>query len=68
MTQTWKSGSPDDYTCPYCGAIYAVTVWQFHARDSDSVDCIECDKTMASWNDTFAPSFTLKRRADGSDV
>jgi hypothetical protein len=64
MIQTWKHGPSDDFTCPHCGAVYAVTIRRFPMRDSDREDCIECKRTMLTWNDTSVPSFRLKRRAD----
>jgi len=68
MVQVWKSGEGDDFTCPECGAVYAVTIRRFPARDSDDATCGECKKVMAKWNSTASPSFTLKIRRDGTTV
>jgi transcription elongation factor Elf1 len=68
MVQTWKEGPGDDFACPHCGAVYAVTIRRYPMHDSDSATCDECGETMKSWNSTSVPSFTLKKRKDGSDV
>jgi hypothetical protein len=58
MVKTWEAGKAEDFTCE-CGAVYAVTVRRFPARDSDSADCSVCGQKMAEWNSTYSPSFSL---------
>jgi predicted Zn finger-like uncharacterized protein len=48
MVQVWKSGSGEDFTCPHCGAVYAVTINRLPAKDSDDVNCLERGKITAS--------------------
>jgi len=68
MTQVWVSGISQDFTCPHCGAVYALKIKRLPARDTDEANCVDCGKVMASWNSTAAPSFTLKVYANGSPI
>lgn len=59
MVRTWHSAPGGNYTCPSCGAVYAVTLQRFPTRDKDSADCECCGHVMAEWSDTEVPSFKL---------
>lgn len=60
MVKTWTSGDGADETCEKCGSIYSVKIFRLPARDSDSFTCEVCGDILRKWNDTRAPSFTLK--------
>lgn len=59
MVKTWGKEKGPDFTCE-CGAVYEVTVQRFPGRDSDKKHCSVCRKLIASWNDTYVPTYTLK--------
>jgi transcription elongation factor Elf1 len=62
MVQTWKTRPGEDFTCPHCKAVYAVTITRYPTRDSDKATCQVCGEVMTTWNDTAVPNFTLKER------
>ncbi|GAB3663799.1 CpXC domain-containing protein [Ramlibacter alkalitolerans] len=66
MIKTWSSGEGADVTCPKCGAVYSVKIYRMLAKDSDSFHCEVCGELVKSWNDTRVPTFTLKKKGDGS--
>jgi predicted Zn finger-like uncharacterized protein len=59
MVQVWKTGLDEKFTCPHCGAVYAVTIKRFPLRDKDSAVCESCGNVMTEWNSTSVPSFEL---------
>jgi predicted Zn finger-like uncharacterized protein len=59
MVKTWNSALGGTYTCPNCGAVYAVMIRRYPMRDKDYARCECCNKVMAEWNDTEVPSFEL---------
>jgi Zn ribbon nucleic-acid-binding protein len=62
MVQTWNSRKGQDVTCAKCGAVYAVTITRFPAKDNDHFDCVVCGHRMREWNDTSSKSFELMAR------
>jgi len=63
VVKTWKSEKGYDEKCEQCGAIYAVTITRFPARDSDSFKCQICGNLMKKWNSTESYGYELKSGA-----
>lgn len=60
MVKTWETSNENDFQCPSCGALYAVTVTRYPLKDKDSANCEVCGQVLREWNDTRVPTFTLK--------
>jgi hypothetical protein len=37
MVRTWKTGLGEDFTCPYCSAVYETKIYRSPARDAKSI-------------------------------
>jgi predicted Zn finger-like uncharacterized protein len=64
MPQTWKTAEADQFYCPHCQALYAVTVNRLPTKDHDRAHCEVCKKVMNEWNSTISPSYRLIERND----
>ena len=62
MVKVWHTEDGSDFTCPHCGALYAVRITRYPVRESESATCDICHQTMNSWRSTDSPSYTLIRR------
>jgi len=52
------------FSCPHCGARYAVSYTELPMADSGSDYCECCRRKMIQWNSDLQPHFRLVERSD----
>ena len=52
------------FSCPRCGARYAVSYTELLISDSGSEYCECCKRRMVQWNSAMQPHYKLVERSD----
>jgi predicted RNA-binding Zn-ribbon protein involved in translation (DUF1610 family) len=64
MPLTGKISSGENFFCPHCGALYAVTHSRASKTDSNIAKCVVCGHTMDKWESTTVPIYSLVHRPE----
>jgi hypothetical protein len=57
-------GHDIDFSCPHCGARYAVSYIELPIADSGSDYCECCKRRMLQWNSALQPRYRLVERPE----
>jgi hypothetical protein len=58
----WGTASGGLFTCPHCGARYAVRRVHTPEATQGIATCAACERQMSAWNSNEQPSYTLIER------
>jgi hypothetical protein len=58
----WGTATGGLFTCPHCGARYAVRHIHTLEATQGVATCTACERQMSEWNSVEQPSYTLIER------
>ena len=64
MPLTGKISPGENFFCPHCGALYAVTHSRVSKSDSNIAKCVVCGHTMDKRESTTVPIYNLVHRPE----
>jgi hypothetical protein len=57
--QIRRKSSTENFSCPYCRALYLVTREEIPGVDESHFSCITCDKEIRKWRGAYILTFSL---------
>jgi predicted Zn finger-like uncharacterized protein len=63
-TETVSMRHRENFFCPHCGALYAVTHSRVSESDSNIAKCVVCGHTMEKRESTTVPIYNLVHRPE----
>jgi uncharacterized protein (DUF983 family) len=64
----WGTATGGLFTCPHCGARYAVRHFHTPQAKRGVAICAACDRQMSEWNSVEQPSYTLIERPQQNNL